>query len=105
MRTPRRGRSCFGFGLSRRLAHASAANDRLNPRPGGYRRRRSAARARPGLRDGAVPVNANGGLLHDIAVKTYVVAPARFEAFAAGRDLTVATVCKRLVRLTASVIG
>ena len=33
-----------------------------------------------GLRDGSVPVNTDW--LHDIAGKTYVVAPARFEAFA-----------------------
>ena len=60
-------------------------NDRPSPRPGGHRRRRSAARVCAGPSDGSVPVNAAGGWLHDIAGETYVVAPACFEAFAAGR--------------------
>ena len=42
---------------------------------------------RTGLRDGSVPVNAAGASLHNIAGEAYVVAPACFEAFAAGRDL------------------
>ena len=56
---------------------------------------------RTGLRDGPVPANADGGWLHDIAGAAYVVAPARFEAFAAGRDLAAATVRDRVVRLHA----
>ena len=39
------------------------------------------------LRDCSVPVGADGGRLHDIAGETHAVAPARFEASAAGRDL------------------
>ena len=77
---PGRGRSCFGFGSSRRLTHASAANDTLNTRPGENRRLRSAARVRAGLRDGPVPADADGGWLHNIADETHVVAPACFEA-------------------------
>ena len=52
-----------------------------------------------GLRDGCVPVVADGGRLHNVAGETYAVAPARFEAFAAGRDLAAATVRNRLVRV------
>ena len=90
---PGRARSCFGFGSSRRLTHASAANDTLNPRAGENRRRRSAARVRAGLRDGPVPADADW--LHNIADETHVVAPVRFEAFAARRDLAAATVRNR----------
>ena len=54
---------------------------------------------RVGLRDGSVPVNAGGSRLHNVAAEKYVVAPARFEAFAAGRDLAAATVHNLAVRL------
>ena len=54
---------------------------------------------RAGLRDGSVPVNAEGGWLHNIAGEAYVVTPACFEAFAAGRDLAPGTVRNRVVRL------
>ena len=54
---------------------------------------------RSGIRDGSVPVNAAGGWLHNIAGEAYVVSPACFEAFAAGRDLAPATVRNRVVRL------
>ena len=50
---------------------------------------------RAGLGAGPVTANADGGRSHDIAGETYVVAPARFEAFAAGRDLAAATVRNR----------
>ena len=54
------------------------------------------------LRDGSVPIDADGGWLHDIAVvETHVVAPACSDAFAAGRDLAAATVRDRVVRLPA----
>ena len=54
---------------------------------------------RAGLRDGSLPINAAGAWLHNIAGEAYVVAPACFEAFAAGRDLAPATVRNRVVRL------
>ena len=54
---------------------------------------------RVGLRDGTVPVNAAGAWLHNIADEAYVVTPACFEAFAAGRELAPATVRNRVVRL------
>ena len=54
---------------------------------------------RTGLRDGSVPVNTAGAWLHNIEGEAYVVAPACFEAFAAGRDLAPATVRNRVVRL------
>ena len=54
---------------------------------------------RTGLRDGSVAVNTPGAWLHNIAGEAYVVSPACFEAFAAGRDLAPATVCNRVVRL------
>ena len=54
---------------------------------------------RTGLRDGSVPVNAAGAWLHNIAGEAYAVAPACFEAFAAGRELAPATVRNRVVRL------
>ena len=54
---------------------------------------------RAGLRDGSVAVNAAGAWLHNIAGEAYAVAPACFEAFAAGRDLAPATVRNRVVRL------
>ena len=54
---------------------------------------------RAGLRDGSVAVNAAGGWLHNIAGEAYVVSPACFEAFTAGRDLGPATVRNRVVRL------
>ena len=54
---------------------------------------------RAGLRDGSVPVNAAGAWLHNIAGEAYVVSPACFEAFAAGRDLVPGTVRNRVVRL------
>ncbi|MCY4454590.1 MAG: DNA-binding domain-containing protein, partial [Immundisolibacterales bacterium] len=54
---------------------------------------------RTGLRDGSVPVNAPGAWLHNIEGEAYVVAPACFEAFAAGRDLAPVTVRHRVVRL------
>ena len=54
---------------------------------------------RTGLRDGSVPVNAPGAWLHNIAGEAYVVSPACFEAFAAGRELAPATVRNRVVRL------
>ena len=54
---------------------------------------------RSGIRDGSVPINAAGGWLHNIAGEAYVVSPACFEAFAAGRDLAPATVRNRVVRL------
>ena len=54
---------------------------------------------RTGLRDGSVAVNAAGAWLHNIAGEAYVVSPACFEAFAAGRDVAPATVRNRVVRL------
>jgi len=54
---------------------------------------------RAGLRDSSVTVNAKGAWLHNIAGEAYVVAPACFEAFAAGRNLAPATVRNRVVRL------
>ena len=54
---------------------------------------------RTGFRDGSVPVNNPGAWLHNIAGEAYVVSPACFEAFAAGRDLAPATVRNRVVRL------
>ena len=54
---------------------------------------------RTGLRDGSVPVNTTGAWLHNIEGEAYVVAPACFEAFAAGRDLAPVTVRNRVVRL------
>ena len=54
---------------------------------------------RVGLRDGSVPVNATGAWLHNIAGEAYVIAPACFEAFAAGRELAPATVRNRVARL------
>ena len=54
---------------------------------------------RTGLRDGSVPVNAAGAWLHNIAGEAYVVSPACFEAFAAGRDIASSTARNRVVRL------
>ena len=54
---------------------------------------------RAGLRDGSIQVNAAGAWLHNIEGEAYVVAPACFEAFAAGRELAPATVRNRVVRL------
>ena len=54
---------------------------------------------RTGLRDGSLAVNAPGAWLHNIAGEAYVVSPACFETFAAGRDLAPATVRNRVVRL------
>ena len=54
---------------------------------------------RTGLRDGSVRVNAAGAWLHNIAGEAYVVSPACFEAFAAGRHLAPATIRNRVVRL------
>ena len=54
---------------------------------------------RAGLRGGSVAVNATGGWLHNIAGGAYVVTPACFEVFAAGRALAPATVRNRVVRL------
>ena len=54
---------------------------------------------RAGLRDGSVAVNTAGGWLHNIAGEAYVVSPACFEAFAAGRGIAPATVRNRVVRL------
>ena len=54
---------------------------------------------REGLRDGSVAVNAAGAWLHNIAGEAYVVTPACFEAFAAGRDLAPGTVRNPVVRL------
>ena len=54
---------------------------------------------RTGLRDGSVPVNAAGAWLHNIEGEAYVVTPACFEAFAAGRGIAAATVRNRVVRL------
>ena len=54
---------------------------------------------RAGLRDASVAVNAPGAWLHNIAGEAYVVSPACFEAFAAGRELAPATVRNRVVRL------
>ena len=55
--------------------------------------------ARAGLRDGSVAVNTAGAWLHNIAGEAYVVSPACFEAFAAGRDVAPATIRNRVVRL------
>ena len=88
-------------GSGRESEHEKAAEPKPKTPDVDLGRRRSAARVRAGLRDGSVPVNAEGGLLHDIADETYVVAPARFEAFVAGRDLAAATVRSRVVRLPA----
>ena len=54
---------------------------------------------RTGLRDGSVAVNAAGAWLHNIAGEAYVVSPACFEAFAAGRELAPGTIRNRVVRL------
>ena len=54
---------------------------------------------RAGLRDGSVAINADGAWLHNIKGEAYVVSPACFEAFAAGRELAPATVRNRVVRL------
>ena len=54
---------------------------------------------RASLRDGSVAINAPGAWLHNIEGEAYAVSPARFEAFAAGRDLAPATVRHRVVRL------
>ena len=54
---------------------------------------------RTGLRDGSVPINTADAWLYNIAGEAYVVSPACFEAFAAGRDLAPATVRNRVVRL------
>ena len=54
---------------------------------------------RAGLHDGSVAVNAAGAWLHNIAGEAYVVTPACFESFAAGRDLAPGTVRNRVVRL------
>ena len=54
---------------------------------------------RAGLRDGSAAINAPGAWLHNIAGEAYVVTPACFEAFAAGRDLAPAKVRNRVVRL------
>ena len=54
---------------------------------------------RAGVHDGSVAVNAAGAWLHNIAGEAYVVTPACFETFAAGRDLAPATVRNRVVRL------
>ena len=51
------------------------------------------------MRDGSGAVNAASVWLHNIAGEAYVVAPACFEAFAAGGDLAPATVRNRVVRL------
>ena len=63
-----------GRNRPRRPAHGRVRDSICrNPRPGGLRRRRPAPRVRAGLRDGSVPVDADGGRLHDSAVDTYVV--------------------------------
>ena len=54
---------------------------------------------RTGLRDGSVAFNTPDAWLHNIAGEAYVVAPACFDAFAAGRDLAPGTVRNRVVRL------
>ena len=54
---------------------------------------------RTGLRDGSVPANTAGAWLHNIAGEAYVVSPACFEAFTAGRGIAAATVRNRVVRL------
>ena len=54
---------------------------------------------RTGLRDSSVPVNAAGAWLHNFTGEAYVVSPACFEAFAAGRGLAPTTVRNRAVRL------
>ena len=54
---------------------------------------------RAGLGDGSVPVNAPGAWLHNIEGEAYVVSPACFEAFAAGRGIAAATVRHRVIRL------
>lgn len=66
---------------------------------GGHRRPRSAVRVRAGPRDGSVPVNTDGAWPHNIAGEAYVVAPACFQAFAAGREIAPATVRNRVARL------
>ena len=54
---------------------------------------------RAGLHDGSIAVNAAGAWLHNIAGEAYVLTPACFEEFTAGRDLAPATVRHRVVRL------
>ena len=56
-------------------------------------------RVRTGLREGSVPVNADGVWLHNIAGEAYLIASACFEAFADGRELAPATIRNRVVRL------
>ena len=55
--------------------------------------------ARGGLRDGTVPVNAEGGWLHNIAGEAYVVVPDGFEEFAALEQVEAKTVRNRVARL------
>ena len=54
---------------------------------------------RDGLRDGTIPVNADGGWLHNIAGEAYVVVPDGFEAFAAIEEVEPGTVKNRVARL------
>ena len=54
---------------------------------------------RDGLRDGAIPVNAEGGWLHNMAGEAYVVVPDGFEAFAAAEGVEAKTVRNRVARL------
>ena len=53
---------------------------------------------KPLIRVGPVPADADGGRVRNISGETHLVAPARFEAPAAGRDRAAATVRRRGLR-------
>ena len=51
------------------------------------------------VRDGSIPVNADGGWPHNVAGEAYVVAPDGFEEFAAVEGVEAKTVKNRVARL------
>ena len=54
---------------------------------------------RDGVRDGSIPVNADGGWLHNIAGEAYVVLPDCFEALAGEEQVDAKTIKNRVARL------
>ena len=54
---------------------------------------------RDGLRDGGIPVNADGGWLHNLGGDAYVVVPDGYRAFAESRGVGAKTVMNRVKRL------
>ena len=54
---------------------------------------------RAGLRDGSIEANADGGWLHNVAGKAFVVVPDGFEAYAAEAGVDAKTVRNRVTRL------